>query len=215
MADNSAFTDRESAMTEFPETRASLIQRIACTEDAQAWDDFLRLYQPVVYRLAVRQGLQHADAEELVQDVMLAVARKVEAWDPNPERGRFRSWLSRIARNLIINYLTRRKLQTWGTGDSGMQSLLEQQGDPDGTLSNWLELEYRRSLIQYAANIVQIDVHERTWSAFWLSTIDEVPIAEVAHRLGMSVGSVYVARNRIVARLRAEVRRIEIAESEA
>ena len=95
----------------------------------QAWDEFVRLYQPVVYRLARRRGFQHADAEELVQEVMLAVARAAEGWVPDPDRGRFRDWLHRIARNLMVNFLTRRKHQVWGTGKSDMQQMLEAESD--------------------------------------------------------------------------------------
>jgi RNA polymerase sigma-70 factor (ECF subfamily) len=199
-------------MTQLPETRASLILRIANSEDAQAWEEFLRLYQPVVYRLACRQGLQHADAEELVQEVMLSIARKVEDWDPDPVRGRFRHWLFRIARNQIVNHLSRRKYQTCGAGHSGTQSLLEQQIDPAGSLSELFEIEYRRALFQHAALLVQAAVKERTWNAFWMSAVRDVPMSEVSQRLGMSIGSVYIARNRVLARLRAEVKRIEREE---
>jgi RNA polymerase sigma factor (sigma-70 family) len=202
-------------MTDFPDTRASLILRIGSAEDAQAWEEFLRLYQPVVYRLARRQGLQHVDAEELVQEVMLRVARNVEDFDPNPERGRFRSWLFRIARNLIVNYLTRRKFQTLGTGLLGVQSLLEQQNGRESSLSQLIEIEFRRCRFEHAARLVRSAVTEKTWNAFWLSAVDELPIARVAMQLGMTVGAVSVARIRVVARMRAEVQRLEREELNA
>ncbi len=196
-------------MTDFPETKASLIRRITDTGDAQAWDEFVRLYQPAIYRLASRQGMQHADAEELAQEAMLAVARAVERWVPDPDRGRFRNWLFRIARNLSVNFRTRRKHQVWGTGSSGMQAVLEGKCDATGALSQLFELEYQRAVFQCAATQVQSDVTEKTWQSFWLSTIEDLPIADVAIRLGMSVGAVYIARNRVIARLRAQVQRIE------
>ena len=199
-------------MTDFPETRASLILRIADSGDAQAWDEFVRLYQPAIYRIACRQGMQHADAEELAQEAMLAVARAVERWVPDPQRGRFRNWLSRIARSLSVNFLSRRKHQVWGTGTSGMQSLLEGQCDRNGALSELFEYEYQRAVFQCAAKQVQSAVLEFTWQAFWMSTIDDRPMAEVAQRLGISMGAVYIARNRVIARLRTEVRRIEDTE---
>jgi RNA polymerase sigma-70 factor (ECF subfamily) len=202
-------------MTDFPDTRASLILRIGSAEDGQAWEEFMQLYQPVVYRLARRQGLQHVDAEELVQEVMLAVARKVESLDPDPKRGRFRSWLFRIARNLIVNHLTRRKFQTWGTGLSGVQSLLEEQNGRESSLSQVVEIEFRRCRFEYAARLVRAAVTEKTWNAFWLSAVDDSPIALVAKQLGMTVGAVYVARNRVVARMREEVRRLEREELNA
>jgi RNA polymerase sigma factor (sigma-70 family) len=196
-------------MAGFPDTRASLIVRIADAGDAQAWDEFVRLYQPVVYRLARRQGLQHADAEELVQEAMLAVARAVDGWAPDPQRGRFRAWLYRIARNLMINFLVRPKHQVWGTGDTDMHRLLEAECDVDIEVTRTFEIEYRREIFRWAAQRVQGDVKKNTWQAFWLSTVDDLQVTDVARRLGMSVGSVYIARSRVMARLREEVRRIE------
>ena len=200
-------------MASFPDTRASLILRIADARDARAWDEFTRLYQPVLYRLARRRGFQHADAEELVQEAMLAVARAVEGWVPDPQRGRFRDWLHRIARNLMINFLTRRKHQVWGTGDTDMQRMLEAECDADAAVTQTFEIEYRREVFRWAAERVQPAVKENTWQAFWLSTIDDLPAGEVARRLGMSIGSVYIARSRVMARLREEVRRIEETRS--
>ncbi len=192
-------------MSSFPDTRASLIVRLADAQNAQAWEEFARLYQPVVYRLARRRGFQHADAEELVQEVMLAVARAVERWVPDRERGRFRDWLHRIARNLMVNFLTRRKHQVWGTGKTDMQQLLEVECDAESAVSQMFEVEYRREAFRAAARQVQKDVKESTWQAFWLSTIDDLPAAEVARQLGLSVGGVYIARSRVMARLRREV----------
>ena len=189
-------------MSSFPDTRASLIVRLADAQNAQAWDEFARLYQPVVYRLALRRGFQHADAEELVQEVMLAVARAVDGWVPDQDRGRFRDWLHRIARNLMINFLTRRKHQVWGTGKSDMQQMLEAKSEAESAITQMFEIEIRREGFRWAAKQVQKEVKQSTWQAFWMSAIDDVPVTEVARQLGMSVGSVYIARSRVMARLR-------------
>lgn len=189
-------------MASFPDTRASLIVRLADAQNDEAWHDFVRLYEPVVYRLARRRGFQHADAEELVQEVMLAVARAAEGWVPDPERGRFRTWLHRIARNLMVNFLTRRKHQVWGTGKSDVQQMLEVESDPQSAVTQLFEVEYRRETFRWAASQVEREVKGTTWQAFWLSTIDDLPAAEVASRLKISVGSVYIARSRVMARLR-------------
>ncbi len=189
-------------MASFPDTRASLIVRLADAQNEEAWHEFVRLYEPVVYRLARRRGFQHADAEELVQEVMLAIARAAEGWVPDPQRGRFRTWLHRIARNLMVNFLTRRKHQVWGTGKSDVQQMLEAESDPQSAVTQLFEVEYRRETFRWAASQVEREVKGTTWQAFWLSTIDDLPAAEVASRLKISVGSVYIARSRVMARLR-------------
>jgi RNA polymerase sigma factor (sigma-70 family) len=193
-------------MPSLPETRASLILRLPNAADAQAWDDFVALYAPLVYRLARRQGCQPADADDVVQEVLVAVARSVEDWLARPDRGLFRAWLLRIARNLAINSLIRRKHQPVGAGNSDVARLLLLHPDVNGDAASQFDLEYRRELFRWAAEKVREEITERTWQAFWLSTVAEQPIAATAEQLKMSIGSVYIARSRVMARLREVVR---------
>jgi len=185
-----------------PDTRESLILRLPDTEDVAAWDEFAAIYEPLIYRLARAKGLQHADAQEVVQEVLLAVSRAVERWKPGEEFGRFRDWLFQISRNLVINQLTRRKHRSIGSGDSKVAALLNGQCAPGPDESQWFDLELRREIFHYAASRVKSQVTDSTWQAFWLSSVEQQPIRAVAARLHMTAGSVYIARSRVMAKLR-------------
>ena len=119
-------------MTLAPPTRPSLLIRLKAPRDERAWMEFVEIYEPLIARLARRQGLQEADADDLTQDVLRTVAGAIEQWNPDPARGSFRAWLFRITRNLIVNLMTarRRRTASYGTGDTNMVALLEAQPAP-------------------------------------------------------------------------------------
>ncbi len=195
-----------------PETRASLILRLPDPADVAAWDELVCIYGPLVFRLARRQGLQAADADDLVQEVFSAVARSVATWLERTDRGKFRAWLLRIARNVAVNFLTRRRHRAWGTGGAEADfelTLLPNTNDP---LSSQFDLEYRREIFRWAAEQVQSAVSETTWQAFWLTHVENRAVRDVATQLGISVGQVYIGRSRVMSRLRTLVQKFEEVE---
>jgi RNA polymerase sigma-70 factor (ECF subfamily) len=192
-------------MTATPSTRASLLLRLRDPQDQEAWEEFVSLYEPVIYRLLRRKGLQDADAREVMQELFLAVSRSIERFDPARERGSFRGWLRRVARNLVINWMKRSERRTVAAGGSNLQALLDQLPTADGPESAEFDRELRQALFQRAAQQVRGEVQEATWQAFWQTSIDGTAPAEAARKLGMTVGAVRVARCRVLARLRAAV----------
>jgi RNA polymerase sigma-70 factor (ECF subfamily) len=195
-----------------PSTRPSLLIRLRDLRDERAWSEFTEIYGPLVHRLARRRGLRVADAEDLVQEVFRAVARAIERYDPDPNRGSFRGWLSRIARNLIVNLLAAQRRHPHGTGDTDVQRLLEQCPDPGGEDSALFEAEYRSCSIAWAAERVRGAFSEAAWQAFWQTGVEGRPAKEVAEALGMTLGTVYQYKSRVAVRIRRELARLE-AES--
>ena len=188
-------------MSSGPETRLSLLARLRDPTDQEAWREFTAIYQPLVLRLGVHRGLQHADAQEVAQEVLLAVAGAIERWEPDPNRASFRTWLFRIARNLMINLLKQKQRLPLAAGGTDMIELLHQHPDRDGD-SEWFDHEFRRELFRWAAERVRGEFRESTWQAFWRTCVDGEDITLVAERLKLSVGAMYVARSRVMTRLK-------------
>ena len=188
-----------------PMTRHSLLLRLRNPEDRQAWSEFAAVYEPLVYRLARGRGLQDADARDVCQEVLSAVAAAIERWDPNPDKGSFRGWLFRIARNLTIDALAHERKPGRGTGASSVQALLAEHPQREDPAAREYDVEFRRNAFRWAAGEVRDEFSATTWSAFWMTGVEQRTPLEAAAELGLSLGAVYVARSRVLARLREKV----------
>jgi len=193
-------------MSQWPETSESLLLRIRDPQDTLAWSQFMAIYQPVVYRLARRRGLQHADAEDLCQRVFMSVARAVEDWEAKPDGPRFRNWLNRVARNAMLNAVTRVKPDRASGSSSVQDRLLEIPEGDDMTTA--IRNESRMEAFRWAARQVQKEFSASTWTMFNETNIRGRSVAEVAKSLGSSSGAVYVARCRVMQRIKAKVNEV-------
>ena len=194
-------------MSAFPETHVSLLVRLKDPGDYTAWNEFVAVYRPVIYRLARKRGLQDSDAQDLSQEVLIAVAKAVGGWKPDPNRGRFRTWLIRIAGNAIINVLTRGR-PDGAIGGTSFLEAIRQQAEPNLAAED-IKREYQRELFRWCVKQIRCEFHESTWNAFWLTTVEGLSIEETAARLGKTTGSIYASRSRIMRRLRERVRQYE------
>ncbi len=190
--------------SEQPTTRASLILRLRHPEDAAAWQEFVDIYQPLIFRLARTRGLQEADAFDTTQEVLARIAKVINRWDPDPERGSFRGWINRITRNLVIEFLRSRNRFPRTSDDSSIQQLLSQQPGRSAE-SDLFDLEHERQVFAWASEKAQHHFKPQTWRAFWMTAVEQVPIDEVALALQMSKGAVYIARSRVMTQLRKTV----------
>lgn len=191
-------------MAEFPDTNQSLIVRVRDPSNRTAWDQFEQIYRPVIFRIARARGMQHCDALDLVQQVLLSVASAIENYERYDDGTRFRNWLSRITRNAILKSLSRGPSDR-AAGGSEMLDLMSELPAGDSETDALIELEYRREIYQRAATRVRREVQETTWLAFELTVLQEQSIEQACRTLGLSSGSVYAARSRIIRRLRDAV----------
>ena len=190
-------------MADVPSTRLSLVARLRDARDSAAWADFVRLYAPAVYRFARRHGLQDADAADLTQDVLRSVAGAGDRLVVDPTRGTFRGWLFTLAHRRLYDFLERKRRHTPGTGDTAMQQVLQEQ--PDRAEEERWNHDLERETFRWAADRVRPTVAETTWQAFWQTAVEGKSGQEVAAGLGLSVAAVYLARSRVMVRLKAEV----------
>ena len=189
-------------MTPVPETRASLLLKLRDPRDQAAWGVFLEIYQPLIYRLVRRRGLQEADAREVTQDVLIAVTGAIGRWVPDSTRGSFRGWIYTITRNLVVNFLIRQSRHPQATGHSDLKRWLEELPDPASEESELFDREEERQTFLWAASQIRSEFREPTWQAFWRTAVDGLDAATVADELDVNVGMVYVSRSRVMKRLR-------------
>lgn len=182
-----------------PETRPSLILRLRNPDDMLAWQEFVEVYQPLIQSLAIRRGLQRADADDVVQEVVTRVARHIGDWGSKSEYSSFRGWLATITRNQTIQFFRedRRRPATGADSRISRKPVELQESDFD--------LEHNRQLFAWAARRTQPRFQNRTWQAFWLTAVEGQPVADVAKRLETSVAQIYVSRSRVMKALRLAV----------
>lgn len=189
-------------------TRPSLLVRIRDHRDELAWSEFAGLYTPLIYRYARQAGLQDSDASLVTQDVLVTVARTIHRFDYDRQSGSFRGWLKVVTRSRLSDFARAQGKHVSGSGDTAVLRVIDEQPDP--SQPDLWEREYRRSLFEWAVDRIRSDFEEATWQAFWRTSVDGTPPAQVAENLGLSVGAVYIARSRVLAKLRNEIQKAEL-----
>lgn len=194
-------------------TRTSLLTRLKNHADTASWEDFCDSYGRVVYGVAMKAGLNGADAEDIVQETMIAVARHIPQFRYDPQKGSFKSWLLTIARSKIWDWL--RKKQREGRfdppppNDSSETSFLARVADesqPD--LTAVFDAEWERGLFEAAKERVRASISPQQYQIFDLHIVREWPVAKVVATLGVTSNQVYLAKHRVSDAIRAETERL-------
>ncbi len=187
-------------MSTAPITRPSLLLRLRDAEDADAWSEFVRLYTPLIFGHCRRHGLQDADAADIAQEVMRVAARSLPEFQYDSLRGKFRGWLLQTTRHRLHKFFDARRRAPQAASDTAIVRLLDQEADA-AEQACWEE-DYRQRLFDWATGKARPEFQPATWGAFWLTAVKSVAVKEVAGQLGISVGAVYIARSRVITRLR-------------
>ena len=195
-------------MSQLPQTRQSLLVRLQ-GHSSDAWAEFLEIYERAILNYAQSRGLQDADARDVTQEVLAAVTRKIESWDPDTSRGTFRGWLFRAARNIAVDRIAKQSKQAIASGDTRVAQMLSEAPDINENESDVFRAEYRRKVFHWAAEKIRPEVKTTSWQSFWLTSVDGQKVEDVAQQLGMSVGSVYAAKFRIVSKIREIVSQLD------
>lgn len=185
----------------FLATRASLLGRLANWQDQVSWSAFFDLYWRLLYSVALKSGLQETEAEEAVQETILAVAHNIGKFRYDPARGSFKSWLLKIARTKIVDQFRKR--------DAMAASLPDDFPQTRNAIDEVWDTEWRENLLDAALTVLRKQVDPLQFQIFDCYVIKNWEPGKVAQAVGVSVGQVYLAKNRIAPKLKAIVERLE------
>ena len=210
---------------EFIPTRRSLLTRLQNLDDQESWKDFFDTYAHLIYRVAVKAGLTDAEAQDVVQETVIIVARKMPGFKYDPALGSFKSWLMLITRRRIEKQLKKRmpvkvgqasRLSGAGetsalrSDDSKRTSTVERIPDPTGfNLEAAWDAEWEKNLWNAALARVKAVLKPKQFQMFDLYVLKEWPVKDVARALGVSATHVYVTKHRVAGMIKAELKQLE------
>lgn len=176
-------------------TRASLLLRIKDRRDHTAWEEFDHIYRPMLYRFALMRGLDHAEAEDVVQHCMAAIGQHIDGFEYDPKKGRFKGWLRTLVNNRVRNFLRDRRERN---AESQVFRAAEAR---DASPEELFDQVWMDEHLKHALRLVRSEVEEVTFRTFHLYVIEERPVEDVCKELGVNANQVHKAKYRITRRL--------------
>lgn len=197
---------------DYIQTRRSLLTRLKDWEDGASWREFYETYWRLIHNIATKAGLSEAEARDVLQETVVEVAGKIKEFTYDPGRGRFRGWLLQITRWRIADQFRRRlRANTRAAlADTALASLAESVPDPaaEQRFTEIWDAEWQDNLLQAAQDRVRDRVAPRTFQAFELTVFKGWPVQRTAQALGISRAQVYLAKHRVAAALKAEIKEL-------
>lgn len=186
------------------ETSISLIERLRGGPTGESWERFLEVYRPLIARWLRRYALQAADADDLSQQVLFAVIRKLRDFKHNQRPGAFRNWLRTITVNEVRAFWRAQHRRPIPSADSCLPMLLNELANPDSQLCEMWNLEHDRHVTKSLLEKLKPEFSHTTWLAFRRTVVDGRKPKEVSQDLHISVNAVLIAKSRVLRRLRKE-----------
>lgn len=201
-------------------TRSSLLRRLRNWEDQESWRDFFDTYWKLIYSVAIKCGLNDADARDVVQETALSAAKNLQQGKFKIGEGSFRTWLLQITRRRIADHFRSRKSELKGRtkdeADTSDTPTIERVAAPsDDQLTTLWDEEWSRNLAEMALQHVRQRVGVKQYQMFDLYVVKQWPVSEVARTLHVNAAQVYLAKHRVTFLANQEVRRLEKAAERA
>lgn len=184
-------------------TRPSLLVRLREPDEQEAWREFVEVYTPLIFGFCRGRGLTEADAADVTQDVLRAVAVALPRFEYDPRRSTFRNWLFTVVRSKFNNHLAGVARRPRVAGNTTLARHADLAADADAEEA-WRR-EHRAGLVRWAAGRIRSEFNPATWDAFWRTAVLGEAAGTVARELGLSVNAVYIARSRVTQRLRMTI----------
>ena len=197
---------------ELAPTRESLLERLRNLDDNASWQEFFDIYWKLIYCAAIKLGLSDQEAEDVVQETIIGVARKMETFRYDPQTCSFKGWLMHITRRRVIDRLRKRHTQqqafTPWRGDSATSgaSLQIEDKNAERAFENTWDEEWEKNLMDAALERVKRKVTPEHYQIFYLRGLKDMPARVIAQLLGASLVKVYVVSHRVARMVKHEVR---------
>ncbi|HWE01611.1 MAG TPA: sigma-70 family RNA polymerase sigma factor [Tepidisphaeraceae bacterium] len=189
-------------------TSATFLESLRGNADPRRWDEFFAIYGPLIGHYLRKMGVAADDVDDLRQDVLIILYRRLADWHYDRAVGSFRGYVKTIVRNAALRYFKRRLVQP--RADGGAEHAERLVAAPAAAEEDVFEQAWRRRVFEIACERVRADVSEKTWAMFEQAYLLMRPLTEVAAEFGVRIGNLHVVKKRVKDRLRAEVNALDV-----
>ncbi len=186
------------------ETSLSLLAQIRQSPDADSWNRLVDLYAPLIRVWLRTYDVQDSDANDLVQEVLLAVSKDLSKFDHGGQPGAFRGWLKTILVNRLRKFWRARDRHPRAHGGSNIDARLAQLDDPASEISKIWNRQHDQYVLRQLLDLTEPHFAPKTWKAFCRVALEGAKPEAVAQELEISLNAVFLAKSRVLRRLRQE-----------